>query len=112
MKRGDVYFAVLDPTVGSEISKKRPVVIVSNDLHNLKAPIVTVVPLTSNVSRVYPFEVFLDAKLTHLPKDSKAMPQQVRTIAKQRIVEAAIAVLNAEVMQLIEDALKLHLGIN
>lgn len=112
MKRGEVYFAALDPTVGSEISKKRPVVIVSNDLHNLKAPIVTVIPLTSNVSKVYPFEVFLDAKLTHLPKDSKAMPQQVRTIAKQRMIGNAIALLNAEVMQLVEDALKLHLGMN
>ncbi len=70
----------------------------------------TVVPLTSNVARVYPFEVFLDAELTHLPKDSKAMPQQVRTIIKQRIVGEAIALLSVEVMQLIEDALKLHLG--
>jgi mRNA interferase MazF len=64
------------------------------------------------VSKVYPFEVFLDAKLTHLPKDSKAMPQQVRTIAKQRIIGDAIALLNGEVMQLVEDALKLHLGMN
>jgi mRNA interferase MazF len=112
MKRGEVYFATLDPTVGSEIAKKRPVVIVSNDLHNRKAPIVTVIPLTSNVSKVYPFEIFLDAKLTHLPKDSKAMPQQVRTIAKQRIIGDAIALLNREVMQLVEDALKLHLGMN
>jgi mRNA interferase MazF len=111
MKRGEVYFATLDPTVGLEIAKKRPVVIVSNDLHNRKAPIVTVVPLTSNTSRVYPFEVFLDATLTHLPKDSKAMPQQVRTISKQRIVGEAITLLDAEVMELMEDALKLHLGI-
>lgn len=110
MKRGEVYFAALDPAVGSEIAKNRPVVIVSNDLHNRKAPIVTVVPLTSNTSKVYPFEVFLDAKLTHLPKDSKAMPQQVRTITKQRIVGEAIALLSVEVMQLIEDALKLHFG--
>jgi mRNA interferase MazF len=110
MKRGEVYFATLDPTVGSEIAKKRPVVIVSNDLHNRKAPIVTVIPLTSNVARVYPFEVFLDATLTRLPKDSKAMPQQVRTIAKQRIVGDAIALLSNDVMALVEDALKLHLG--
>jgi mRNA interferase MazF len=112
MKRGEVYFATLDPTIDSEIARKRPVVIVSNDLHNRKAPIVTVIPLTSNVARIYPFEVFLDAKLTHLPKDSKAMPQQVRTIAKERIVGDAIALLSNEVMALVEDALKLHLGMN
>jgi mRNA interferase MazF len=112
MKRGEVYFATLDPTDGSEIAKKRPIVIVSNDLHNRKAPIVTVIPLTSNVARVYPFEVFLDAQLTLLPKDSKAMPQQVRTIAKQRIVGDAIALLSNEVMALVEDALKSHLGIS
>jgi mRNA interferase MazF len=112
MKRGEIYFATLDPTVGSEIAKKRPVVIVSNNLHNRKAPIVTVVPLTSNVSRIYPFEVFLDAKLTLLPKDSKAMPQQVRTISKQRIIGDAIALLSVEDIQLLEDALKLHLGMN
>ncbi|MGB8698324.1 MAG: type II toxin-antitoxin system PemK/MazF family toxin [Thermosynechococcaceae cyanobacterium] len=112
MKRGEVYFATLDPTVGSEIAKKRPVVIVSNDLHNRKAPIVTVIPLTSNVARVYPFEVFLEAKVTLLPKNSKAMPQQVRTIAKQRMIGEPIALLNDEVMQLIDDALKLHLELS
>jgi mRNA interferase MazF len=71
---------------------------------------VTVVPLTSNVERVYPFEVFLSAKDTHLPQDSKAMPQQIRAVSKQRIIGGAIALLSSEIMSLVEDALKLHLG--
>lgn len=110
MRRGEIYYANLDPTVGSEVSKQRPVLVVSNDLHNRKAPMVTVVPLTSNVERVYPFEVFLSAKDTHLPQDSKAMPQQIRAVSKQRIIGGAIALLSSEIMSLVEDALKLHLG--
>jgi mRNA interferase MazF len=112
MKRGEIYYANLDPTVGSEVSKKRPVLVVSNDLHNRKAPIVTVVPLTSNVERVYPFEVFLSANETNLPQDSKAMPQQIRSVSKQRINGGAIALLSSETMSSIEDGLRLHLGID
>ncbi|NJM78009.1 MAG: type II toxin-antitoxin system PemK/MazF family toxin [Acaryochloridaceae cyanobacterium RU_4_10] len=112
MKRGEIYYANLDPTIGSEVSKQRPVLIVSNNLHNQKAPMVTIVPLTSNVERVYPFEVFLSANDTLLPKDSKAMPQQIRAVSKQRMMGTAIAQLNAEVMALVEDAMKLHLGMD
>jgi mRNA interferase MazF len=112
MKRGEIYYANLDPTVGSEVSKRRPVLIVSNNLHNQKAPMVTIVPLTSNVERVYPFEVFLSAQDTRLPKDSKAMPQQIRAVSKQRMMGDAIALLNAEIMILVEDAMRLHLGMD
>jgi mRNA interferase MazF len=112
MKRGEIYYANLDPTVGSEVSKRRPVLIVSNNLHNQKAPMVTIVPLTSNVLRVYPFEVFLSAKHTLLSKDSKAMPQQIRAVSKQRIIGDAIALLDPEIMILVEDAMKLHLGMD
>lgn len=112
MKRGEIYYANLDPTVGSEVSKQRPVLIVSNNLHNQKAPMVTIVPLTSNVERIYPFEVFLSANNTLLPRDSKAMPQQMRAVSRQRMMGGAIALVKAEQMALIEDAMKLHLGID
>ena len=55
MQRGDIYFAQLDPTRGAEIRKTRPVVIVSNDIANRASSLVTVVPLSSNISRVFPF---------------------------------------------------------
>src|SRR5919199_1023806 len=85
MKRGEIYYANLSPTVGSEIDKRRPVLIVSNDTNNRAATTVTILPITSNVSRVYPFEVLLNPDDSGLPKPSKVQAQQVRTISKQRI---------------------------
>jgi mRNA interferase MazF len=111
MKRGEIYLATLDPVLGSEVAKRRPVIIVSNDLHNRKAPVVTVVPLTSNVAKVYPFEVFVSQDASGLTKNSKAMPQQIRSISKQRITGNALGQLSDEIMVLIEAALKLHLDL-
>ncbi|MBE9168217.1 type II toxin-antitoxin system PemK/MazF family toxin [Pleurocapsales cyanobacterium LEGE 06147] len=85
MKRGDVYYANLDPAVGSETAKLRPVLIVSNNVNNSAANTVTIVPLTSNVKRVYPFEVLLQPSDSSLPKASKVQAQQIRTISKLRI---------------------------
>ena len=111
MKRGDIYFADLNPVVGSEIAKRRPVLIVSNNANNRAASTVTVVPLTSQVNRVYPFEVFLAVDDTGLPKPSKAQVQQIRTISKQRILGRRAGCLGAGSMQDIAAALKLHLDL-
>lgn len=83
MKCGEIYYANLSPTVGSETDKRRPVLIVSNDANNRAAKTVTVLPITSNVSRVYPFEVKLESQDSGLPKPSKVQAQQIRTISKQ-----------------------------
>lgn len=112
MKRGDIYYADLHPAVGSEMGKRRPVLIVSNDINNKAATTVTILPLTSNISRVYPFEVLLNQEISSLPKPSKVQAQQVRTISKQRLIGEIIGSLNEERMQLIDAALKLHLGLN
>lgn len=77
MRRGDVVLVNLDPVRGAEASKRRPAVIVSNDAANATAVrlgrgVVTVVPVTSNVQRLYPFQVLLPASQTRLPEDSKA----------------------------------------
>jgi mRNA interferase MazF len=85
MNRGEIYYADLNPVVGSEIAKRRPVLIVSNNANNQVASTVTVVPLTSQLSRVYSFEVLLAMDDTGLPKPSKAQVQQIRTISKQRL---------------------------
>ena len=71
MKRGEIYYANLNPAVGSEMSKNRPVLIVSNDINNRAASTVTILPITSNVSRVYPFEVFLSPSDSGLPNALK-----------------------------------------
>lgn len=112
MKRGEIYFANLDPTVGSEIRKKRPVVIISNNANNKASDTITVIPLTSNTQKVYPFEVLLKKTSTHLTKESKAQCQQVRTISKKRIAgKKQVGMVNAESIKRLEYALKIHLDL-
>jgi mRNA interferase MazF len=111
MKRGEIYYANLSPVVGSEMDKRRPVLIVSNDANNSAANTVTILPITSNVSRVYPFEVLLNPEESGLSKPSKVQAQQVRTISKQRITGDVLGCLNQDLMQLVDAALKLHLGL-
>jgi mRNA interferase MazF len=110
MKRGDIYYADLNPTVGTEINKKRPVLIVSNDANNRASPTITILPVTSNVSKVYPFEVALSAQGTGLLKTSKIQCQQIRTISKLRITSPAIGKVDEKILKYCEEALKLHLG--
>jgi len=112
MKRGEIYYANLSPTVGSEIDKRRPVLVVSNDANNRAANTVTILPITSNVTRVYPFEVLLNPEDSGLSKPSKVQAQQVRTISKQRITSDAVGSLSEEIMQLVNAALKLHLDVD
>ena len=112
MKRGEIYYANFSPAVGSEMDKRRPVLIVSNDANNRAADTVTILPITSNVTRVYPFEVLINPEDSGLSKPSKVQAQQVRTISKQRIGGDAVGVLSQEVMQIVETALKLHLKLD
>ncbi|MCF2151002.1 type II toxin-antitoxin system PemK/MazF family toxin [Desmonostoc muscorum LEGE 12446] len=111
MKRGEIYYANLSLVVGSEMDKRRPVLIVSNDANNSAASTVTILPITSNVSRVYPFEVLLNPEESGLSKPSKVQAQQVRTISKQRILGDEVGCLNQDLMQLVDAALKLHLDL-
>lgn len=111
MKRGEIYYANLSPAVGSEIDKRRPILIVSNNINNRVASTVTIVPLTSNVSRVYPFEVLLQPQDSGLSKPSKVQAQQLRTISKQRINQNVIGNLSEKLMQSVDAALKLHLDL-
>jgi mRNA interferase MazF len=112
MKRGEIYYANLSPTVGSEIDKRRPVLVVSNDANNRAANTVTILPITSNVTRVYPFEILLNPEDSGLSKPSKVQAQQVRTISKQRITSDAVGSLSEEIMLLVNAALKLHLDVD
>ncbi|BAY79865.1 transcriptional modulator of MazE/toxin MazF (plasmid) [Nostoc linckia NIES-25] len=111
MKRGDISYANLSPVMGLEMGKRRPMLIVSNDISNSAATTVTILPLTSNVNRVYPFEVLLNPEISGLTKLSKVQTQQVRTISKQRITGEVLGSLNEEIMVLVDAALKLHLGL-
>ena len=118
MKRGGIYFAQLDPTRGAEIqktrparNKTRPVVLVSNDIANRASSLVTIVPLSSNTARVFPFEVAISAKQSGLPKDSKAMAQQIRTLDKARLANTRSGFLQTAQLKALDDALRLHLAL-
>jgi mRNA-degrading endonuclease toxin of MazEF toxin-antitoxin module len=72
IRRGETHLAALDPVIGKELAKTRPVVVVSNDINNEYSGTVTVLPITSaSLEKVYPFEVFLPKGSGRLPKDSK-----------------------------------------
>ena len=87
IKRGEIWLANLDPSIGNEIKKTRPVVVVSNDVNNAHNNVVSVLPITSNVSKVFSFEVFLEKGRAGLPKDSKAKADQIRTLDKSRFTK-------------------------
>lgn len=115
MRRGDIYRADLEPIVGSEANKVRPVVIVSNNARNTVAAqsergLVTVVPLTSNVERILDFQVFLPHGEVGLPRDSKAQAEQVRTLHVSRIREH-LGSLSNNLLNQLDDALRTHLSL-
>jgi mRNA interferase MazF len=108
--KGEIYWANLSPTVGSEISKTRPVLIVSNDINNQFAATVSILPVTSTTAKIYPFEVFLSKGEGNLVNDSKAKANQIRTIDKQRIGNR-IGEISKATLEEIEKAILTHLGI-
>lgn len=112
MKRGEIYYANLDPTLGTEIQKKRPVLIISNNANNKVSAVITVLPITSNVTKIYPFEVELPAKTSGLKKNSKIQCQQIRTISKLRLGSKVQGYADSTIMQHVEAALKLHLDLD
>lgn len=115
MRRGEVCLVDLEPVRGAEANRRRPAVIVSNDGANATATrlgrgVVTVVPVTTNVDRVYPFQVLLEAVATGLEHDSKAQAEQVRSVAVERIGRR-LGVLPAEVVAQVDEALRFHLAL-
>jgi len=113
--RGEIRLVDLEPVRGPEANKRRPAVIVSNDGANATAArlgrgVITIVPITSNTKRVYPFQVRLPAGECGLPRDSKAKAEQVRSVAVER-VGRRVGQLPASLMPELEDALRLHLGL-
>lgn len=115
MRRGDIVTVSLDPARGSEAAKTRPAIVVSNDAANATATrlgrgVITVVPITSNVTRIYPFQVLLRADQTGLRQDSKAQAEQIRSVAVERI-GAQIGRLPTAVLAELDEALRVHLAL-
>jgi mRNA interferase MazF len=112
IKRGEIYLAALDPVIGREIAKTRPVLIVSNDVNNIHSGTVSVLPITSQkTEKVFPFEVFLPKGAGNLPKDSKAKADQIRTLDQTRLV-SRIGLISAQDMARAEMAIKIHLTLS
>ena len=105
----------LDPARGNEANKRRPAVVVSNDGANRSAQrlnrgVVTVVPVTGQTARIFPFQVLLPASSCGLPRASKAQAEQIRSVAVQRI-GATVGRLPAGLLGELEGAMRLHLGL-
>jgi mRNA interferase MazF len=115
MRRGEVRVVDLDSVRGAEVDKRRPAVIVSNDdaattAARLGRGVLTVVPITSNVARVYPFQVLLPKGTAGLRRDSKAQAEQVRSVAFERIGRSVGQVPPA-LMNSLDEALRVHLAL-
>ncbi len=107
MNRGEVWWINFDSAVGGEIRKKRPGIIVSNNAANRNLNRVQVVPITSNVSRIYPSE----ALVTLQGRQGKAMADQLTTVSKQRMMNKA-GELMPEEMAAVELAIRVQLGLS
>jgi len=107
INRGDIFLVNFDPTVGAEAKKTRPAVVVSNDINNAHSPIVSIAPITSNVTKVYSFEVEIPSGVGGLKSRSKVMVNQTRAVDKIRLIKR-LGHLPEQIMSDINRALKLH----
>jgi mRNA interferase MazF len=107
IKRGEIFLVNFDPTVGAEAKKTRPALVVSNDINNAHSPIVSISPITSNVTKVYSFEVEIPPGTGGLRTRSKVMINQTRAVDKIRLTKK-LGHLPEQIMMEVNRALKLH----
>ena len=111
MRRGDIFWADLDPVRGSEQGKTRPVLIIQNDIGNENSPVTIVACITSNLSRKdYPTNVFITAKETGLNSDSVVLLNQIRTLDKTRLQNKIGSIPKLKMIE-VGEALKISLNL-
>jgi len=106
MKRGEVWWVSFDPSIGGEIRKQRPAVIISNNAANQYLNRVQVVPLTSSVGKLYPSEAYITLR----GKKAKAMADQLTTVSKKRLINQAGSISKNE-LESLERAIMLQLDL-
>ncbi len=115
MLRGEIRLVDFGQTAAGESAYRRPAVIVSNNGANSMAArlgrgIVTVAPLSSNVNRIYPFQVLVPAEESGLDQDSKVQAEQVRSVSVERVMRS-LGSVPADLMLRVDEALRLHLAL-
>lgn len=107
INRGYIYWVTLDPTIGSEIKKTRPAMVISNDTQNKVSSRIVVITITSNTTNIFPFET----KIKIDNKEAKALTDQIRTVDKIRVGNFIARLSRAEIIE-IEKALKITLSLS
>ncbi len=111
-QRGDIFWANLDPTVGAEIKKMRPCVIISPNAANRSGPLVIVAPITKTAKRKVHFhEIFLAKGVANLQHDSKIKVFQLRCIDKKRLSESKIGSISEELLQQFDEKIRIVTGL-
>jgi mRNA interferase MazF len=111
MKRGDIYYVDFAPSRSAEIRKKRPALVISCDEANKYLKTVTVIPFSSKIQNVFPFEVLVKKKESGLAVDSKLKIPQMRAVDKTRLTKY-VGTVHDETVAHVEKAIKLHLAID
>ena len=111
-RRGDLYLVNFDPTIGAEVRKTRPAMVVQNDIANrCYSPITTVAAITSGFDEhLYPTEVLIPASEGGLSKDSVVLLNQIRSIDRARLIKR-LGIVRSETMQRVDRALEISLGL-
>ncbi len=111
VRRGEIYYANLNPVLGSEQGGLRPVLIIQNDIGNTYSPTTIIAAITSRIKRAkLPTHIEISADRFHLEKDSVILLEQLRTIDKQRLKER-VTHLDEATMDVVDQALAISLGL-
>jgi mRNA interferase MazF len=109
-KRGEIYLVNLDPTIGSEIKKTRPCLIIQNDIGNQYSPTTIIAPITSGEQAIYPVEVEIKNREGGLDNDSLILLNQIRSVDQKRLVKR-IGRVNQSIIKKVDQAIMISLGL-